>query len=61
MLTAPGTATSAGYRLMNGSPMVDAGVDLATLGINAGARDYFGDLSPQGGFDIGTDEAGSAS
>ena len=56
----PGVGSADGYRLPSSSSMIDAGVDLATLGINAGGRDYFGDVSPQGGFDIGADEAGSA-
>jgi hypothetical protein len=50
------TALSA-YKLRAGSPMVDAGIDLAALGVSAGGRDYWGDALPQGArLDIGVDE-----
>ena len=46
------------YRLIDGSMMVDAGIDLAVrFGMNPGTRDYYGTSLPQrGGFDIGAGE-----
>jgi hypothetical protein len=62
---APITATAddlatplAGYELAAGSPLIDAGVSLTTLGLSPGATDFFGSAVPQGaGFDIGANEA----
>ncbi|MBA3708383.1 MAG: carbohydrate-binding protein, partial [Planctomycetes bacterium] len=45
------------YKLRAGSPLIDAGIDLAALGIDAGGRDFWGDALPQGArLDIGADE-----
>ena len=46
------------YRLRDGSPMADAGLDLRTLfGIDPGAADFFGGaLGQRTGFDIGAHE-----
>ncbi len=35
-------------RLQSSSPMVDAGLDLSSFGVNAGSRDYFGGAAPRG-------------
>jgi hypothetical protein len=47
------------YRLLPGSPLIDAGIDLAKeFGIEVGQHDYWGTAVPQGrGFDIGAREA----
>ena len=47
------------YRLLPDSPLIDAGLDLATeFGIEVGQRDFWGTPIPQGrGFDIGAYEA----
>jgi Right handed beta helix region len=46
-----------GYRLGASSLLIDAGVDLRTLGIDPGPRDYFGgDLPFNGAYDIGAHE-----
>lgn len=46
------------YRLSEGSPMIDAGLDLrGRFGIDPGTRDYFASSLPQrGGFDVGAGE-----
>jgi Right handed beta helix region len=46
------------YRLRDGSPMVDAGIDLsARFGISTGASDFYGTGLPNGGgYDIGAHE-----
>ena len=47
------------YRLTAGSPMIDAGLDLReTFGLDVGTSDFFGDLIPEGRFDIGAHEYG---
>jgi hypothetical protein len=49
------------YRLQPGSPMINAGVNLASFGINPGTRDFYGNTIPaDGAFAIGADEAGTA-
>ena len=66
MLTAPGSgtainpatgghlATLTGYKLLAGSPMIDAGMNLAAMG----AHDFYGVPIPQGArIDIGANEA----
>ncbi len=46
-----------GYRLKASSLLIDAGVDLRTLGVDPGARDYFGGALPFNmAFDIGAHE-----
>lgn len=47
------------YTLLEGSPCVDAGIDLkARFSIDPGARDFFGGAIPRGdGFDIGVHES----
>jgi hypothetical protein len=46
-----------GYRLDASSLLIDAGVDLRTLGIDPGPRDYFGGVLPfNGAYDIGAHE-----
>jgi hypothetical protein len=58
---APGLlATLAAYQLQDGSPAIDAGIDLgAELGIATGSRDFFGRAVPQqGGYDVGAAELG---
>ncbi len=67
-LTAPGTggtigdtdlmaAQLTGYRLTSGSLLRDRGLDLPSLGINPGSRDFYGNPIPRGGaFDIGAHE-----
>jgi len=68
LLTGAGTAPTVGdptrleslaaYRLQSGSPAIDAALDLASFGVAAGSRDFFGASVPQGGrFDIGAGEA----
>ncbi len=45
------------YRLKASSPLIDAGIDLRTRGIEAGTRDYFGGiLAVNGLFDLGAHE-----
>jgi regulation of enolase protein 1 (concanavalin A-like superfamily) len=44
------------YRLKVASQLVDAGIDLAELGINIGARDFFGGTSRKLASDIGAHE-----
>jgi hypothetical protein len=45
------------YRLKTNSPLINAGYDLASLGIDPGTRDFFGVAVPQeGGTDIGASE-----
>lgn len=46
------------YELRSGSPLIDAGLDLAGLfGTDVGTRDFGGDRTPRGaGLDIGADE-----
>lgn len=50
--------TLAAYRLLSGSPMIDAGINLpARTGTLVGTRDFYGTPIPQGsGFDIGAAE-----
>jgi hypothetical protein len=50
----------AAYQLQDGSPAIDAGIDLgAELGIATGSRDFFGRAAPQqGGYDVGAAELG---
>jgi hypothetical protein len=49
--------TLSAYRIATGSPLVNAGVNLTSLGLSVGATDYFGQPVPDGsGFDIGADE-----
>jgi len=68
LLTSPGTggtigdtsqlATLTEYKLMGGSPAIEAGFDLTTAGINPGLRDFYGSTIPQGPeFDIGAHES----
>ncbi|GAQ87878.1 hypothetical protein KFL_003840110 [Klebsormidium nitens] len=48
-----------GWRLQGGSPVIDAGVDLRSLGISPGppGTDFFGGQTPQGGlYDVGANE-----
>jgi hypothetical protein len=62
-LTNPGVGSAAGYQLNAHSPLINTGLDLMNnFGINAGTRDYFGSLLPQGAaHDYGAHEfAGSA-
>jgi hypothetical protein len=68
LLAAPGTAGTIGpganlatklsaYRLSTASPLVNAGVNLTSLGVAVPATDFFGQPVPDGaGFDIGADE-----
>jgi len=46
------------YQPGDGSPAIDAGIDLAAdLGISTGSRDFFGSPVPQhGGYDVGAVE-----
>jgi hypothetical protein len=72
LLTAAGTGGSidnadnlgslTAYQLQSGSPLIDAGLDLATLfGVAVGARDYYADALPQGSaYDIGAHERPAA-
>jgi hypothetical protein len=48
----------AAYRLQEGSPLIDAGLDLGKLfGIDVGKRDFYGNPIPQGkGLDVGAHE-----
>jgi hypothetical protein len=62
-LCAPGQHGPAAYKLKPGSPLIDAGADLLTLGIEAGFTDYFGNGIPypilgdlRSTFDIGAHE-----
>lgn len=47
-----------GYRLRADSPLIDAGLDLRALGVNAGTRDYYAGAVPFNGgrLDIGAHE-----
>jgi hypothetical protein len=46
-----------GLQLRPGSPLIDAGMDLRSSGLNVGKRDFFGNPIPSGGgFDIGAHE-----
>lgn len=66
LLTAPGTGGTAtpspltgitAYKLQAGSPMVDAGINLTTLGVSPGPYDFFGSAIPRGGaYDVGANE-----
>jgi len=49
------------YRLLPGSPLIDAGIDLAAeFGLDVGTQDFWGTPIPQGkGFDIGACEFGA--
>jgi hypothetical protein len=49
------------YRLLPGSPLIDAGIDLAAeFGLDVGTQDFWGTPIPQGkGFDIGACELGA--
>lgn len=50
----------AAYKLQAGSPMINAGVNLASFGIDPGTRDFYGDAIPaNGAFDIGAHEVGT--
>jgi len=44
------------YRLKATSPAIDAGIDLASLGVNVGPRDYFGAPPLRGRGDVGAHE-----
>lgn len=71
-LVAPGAGPALGdadalasldaYRLSNGSPMIDAGLDLAArYGIDPGATDYYGTaLFAGNGYDVGATESPAA-
>jgi hypothetical protein len=50
--------TLSAYQLREGSPAVDAGIDLAgELGLAVAPRDFFGGAVPQhGGYDVGASE-----
>ena len=52
-------ATLSAFRLLPGSPLIDAGLDLAArFGLDVGAQDFWGTPLPQGrGFDVGACEA----
>lgn len=54
----PSRLTSlAAYRLLAGSPALDAGLDPRRFGVDPGARDYYGTPLPQGvGYDLGAHE-----
>lgn len=46
-----------GYKLKEGSPMIDAGIDLIQLGLNVGSGDFYGGIVPSGAkMDIGAHE-----
>lgn len=45
------------YRLRPGSPAIDAGIPLRRLGVQPGARDFWGTPLPRGLPDVGADEA----
>jgi hypothetical protein len=52
-----GIGTLSGYKIKANSPCIGKGLDLRTLGISPGTRDYFGNPIPAGGaFDIGAHE-----
>ncbi len=53
--------TLSAYKLLAGSPMIDAGLNLKSLfGIDMGTKDFYGNNIPAGsGYDIGAYEAGS--
>ena len=70
-LTAPGNGGTVGdadslgalsaYRLLPGSPLVDAALDPARLGFDPGATDFYGTTIPQGAaHDVGTHELAGA-
>ncbi len=49
--------TLTAYRLQTNSPMLDTGLNLPMLGVDAGTRDFYGTSVAQGiGFDIGASE-----
>jgi hypothetical protein len=57
LLTTPGSmptltpttlASFTGYKLLSSSTVANSGVTLATVGINPGARDFYGDAVPAG-------------
>jgi hypothetical protein len=49
--------TLTAYQLLTTSPLIDAGMNLTSLGITTGGRDYYGAAVPAGGgFDIGAFE-----
>jgi len=49
--------TLSAYRLRAGSPLVDAGVGLGSLGITPGPTDFYGTITPQrAGYDVGAHE-----
>ncbi len=47
---------ASGYKLQSSSPMINTGLDLSSLGINSGGRDYFGTSVPRGLYDVGASE-----
>jgi hypothetical protein len=50
-------ATLSAYRLTASSPLINAGVNLTSLGLSVGSNDFFGQPIPSGSaFDIGADE-----
>jgi hypothetical protein len=52
------SASLSAYKLLPGSPLINAGLDLRLLGVDPGPRDFFGVPIPQGsGFDTGASEA----
>lgn len=52
-----GLATLVAYTLQAASPMLDAGLDPADFGVDAGGRDLYGALAPQGSaYDVGAYE-----
>ena len=56
-LLSSGSAGDERARLTSSSPMADAGLDLSSFGISAGARDYFGGTAPKGARrDVGVHE-----
>jgi hypothetical protein len=56
-----GTAGDASaYRLQNNSPLINAGVNLISLGLSPGSQDFFGSSLPTSTgqqFDVGANEA----
>ena len=53
----PGSSGADRARLQGTSPMVDAGLDLSSFGVSAGARDHFGGTAPLGARrDVGAHE-----
>ncbi|HEX8770249.1 MAG TPA: choice-of-anchor Q domain-containing protein, partial [Acidimicrobiales bacterium] len=51
-------STLGAYKLQDGSPMIDAGLDLQALfGVATGSRDFYGTVLPQGsGYEVGAFE-----